>query len=98
MIRDRLVVGIRDAALSQQLQLDPELTLETVKKKILQREAVGEQNKELKEESKGSKLEAVHACRSFKGKRQHSHSRDSKAKATPKAVQTCTRCRKGSHP
>ena len=47
MIRDRLVVGIRDAALSQQLQLDPELTLEKAKKKIRQREAVGEQQREL---------------------------------------------------
>ena len=48
MIRDRLVVGIRDAALSQLLQIDADLTLETAKKKIRQREAVGEQNKELK--------------------------------------------------
>ena len=46
MIRDRLVVGIRDAVLSQLLQLDADLTLETAKKKIRQREAVGEQNKE----------------------------------------------------
>ena len=28
MIHDRLVVGIHDDALSQQLQLDPELTLD----------------------------------------------------------------------
>ena len=48
IIRDRLVVGIRDAALSQQLQLDSELTLEKTKKKIRQREAVGEQQRELK--------------------------------------------------
>ena len=43
MIRDRLVMGIRDAALSQQIQLDSELTLEKTKKKIRQREAVAEQ-------------------------------------------------------
>ena len=53
MIRDRLVVGIRDAALSQQLQLDPELTLEKAKKKIRQREAVGEQQRELKGAAEG---------------------------------------------
>ena len=46
MSRDRLVVGIRDAVLSQLLQLDADLTLETAKKKIRQREAAGEQNKE----------------------------------------------------
>ena len=39
MSRDRLVVGIRDAVLSQLLQLDADLTLETAKKKIRQREA-----------------------------------------------------------
>ena len=47
MIRDRLVVGILDTALSQQLQLDPGLTLEIAKKRIRQREAVGEQHKVL---------------------------------------------------
>ena len=43
MIRDRIVVGIRDSALSQRLQLDPNLTLETAKKMVRQWEAVGEQ-------------------------------------------------------
>ena len=37
MIRDRLVVGIRDCSLSVKLQLDPSLTLETAKKSIRQR-------------------------------------------------------------
>ena len=31
MIRDRLVVGIRDSLLSEKLQLDPALTLEKAK-------------------------------------------------------------------
>ena len=43
MIRDRLVVGIRDTALSERLQLDAELTLEKAKKAIRQREAVQQQ-------------------------------------------------------
>ena len=34
MIRDRLVVIIRDCSLSEKLQLDPSLTLETAKKTI----------------------------------------------------------------
>ncbi len=45
MIRDRLVVGIQDASLSQQLQLDAALTLDKAKTKVRQREAVGEQQK-----------------------------------------------------
>ena len=48
MIRDRLVVGIRDNALSKRLQLNPKLTLETAKKAIRQHEAVHEQQRELK--------------------------------------------------
>ena len=45
MIRDRLVVGIQDASLSQQLQLDAALTLHKGKTKVCQREAVAEQQK-----------------------------------------------------
>ena len=48
MIRDRIVVGIRDAQLSQRLQLDPKLTLEKAKTMVRQREAVGEQQTQLK--------------------------------------------------
>jgi len=43
LIRDKLVVGIRDQYLSQQLQMDPELTLEKAKTRIHQKEAVGKQ-------------------------------------------------------
>ena len=54
MIRDRLVVGIRDCSLSEKLQLDPPLTLETAKKSICQREAVHEQQKVLKGNDKST--------------------------------------------
>ncbi|XP_065891680.1 uncharacterized protein [Dysidea avara] len=40
MIRDRIVVGIRDSALSERLQMDAHLTLEKPKKLVRQREAV----------------------------------------------------------
>ena len=43
MIRNRLIVGIRDTTLSQKLQLDADLTLEKAKRNIRQREAVSEQ-------------------------------------------------------
>ena len=43
MICDRLVVGIRDQALSKRLQLDATLTLEKAKTSIRQQEAVQEQ-------------------------------------------------------
>lgn len=63
MIRDRLVVGIRDSALSGRLQLDAELTLEKAKKSIRQREAVQEQQHVLKAGGEPGKLDAVHTPR-----------------------------------
>ena len=48
MIRDQLVVGIRDNSLSESLQTDPDLTLEKAKTKIRQKEAVREQQQTLK--------------------------------------------------
>ena len=43
MIRDRIVVGLRDARLSEKLQLDPELTLEKAVIQVRQAEAVKQQ-------------------------------------------------------
>ena len=60
MIRDRLVVGIRDSALSERLQMDADLTLEKAKKQIRQREAVHQQQRELKGAEQPS-LEALHS-------------------------------------
>lgn len=52
MIRDRLVVGLLDCALSERLQLDPELTLEKAKRAARQKEAVKEQQQSLKSDLK----------------------------------------------
>ena len=60
LIRDRLVVGIRDLALSEQLQMETELTLDKAKRLIRQHEAVKEQQDALKQPSKGdTSLDAV---------------------------------------
>ena len=48
MIRDRLVVGIRDELLSERLQMESDLTLEKAKKLIRQSEAVQQQQGILK--------------------------------------------------
>ena len=48
LIRDRLVVGIRDVQLSERLQTDENLTLDKAKKVIRQRDAVREQQSILK--------------------------------------------------
>ena len=44
MLRDRIVVGIRDQTLSQRLQTDPSLTFEKAKRAVRQKEAVHEQS------------------------------------------------------
>ena len=43
MIRDRIVVGLQDAALSEKLQLEPELTLESAIAKVRQSELIKKQ-------------------------------------------------------
>ena len=48
LIRDRIVVGIRDKALSERMQVDPNLTLDKAKREVRQREAVQEQQGVLK--------------------------------------------------
>ena len=60
MIRDRLVVGIVDKKTSQQMQMDPALTLEKAKKRVRQKEAVREQGQTLDQDKKtGSMLEEL---------------------------------------
>ena len=48
LIRDRLVVGIREHSLSERLQMEPDLTLDKAKWLIRQRDAVKEQQETLK--------------------------------------------------
>ena len=66
MIRDRLVVGIRDGSLSERMQMESDLTLERAKQMVRQREAVHEQQEILKNGTFESKdLEEVRINRGF---------------------------------
>jgi len=47
MIRDKLVIGIRNVALSEKFQRDADLTLEKLKKLAQQQEAVHKQQQAL---------------------------------------------------
>ena len=49
MLRDRLVVGIRDDGLSQRLQMDSELTLAKAMKLVRQSEAVKQHTRQLQD-------------------------------------------------
>ena len=93
MIRDRIVVGIRDETLSERLQLDSELTLEKAKILVRQREAVHEQQILLKHGPKQElTVDAVWRRPSGKNK---------SPKMTPKGSQSpagkWSRCGKGPH-
>ena len=59
LIRDRLVVGIRDVKLSERLQLDSELTLEKSKRLVRQAEAVREQQQQLRAGEDNSSVDEI---------------------------------------
>ena len=94
LIWDRLVVGIRDHALSEHLQMEAELTLDKAKRLIRQHEAVKEQQEVLKKPVKEeTSLDAV----------AKTVPRRKLPVIPPPAVrqttthQKCRRCGKGSH-
>ena len=60
MIQDRIVVGIRDRALSEKLQMDADLTLEKAKIQVRQREAVHKQSQILKHPAEDKIIARVH--------------------------------------
>ena len=65
MIRDRLVVGIRDSALSEKLQLDATLTLESAKKSIRQKGEQQQSLKSAKSTSSATNMEAIEIVKIF---------------------------------
>ena len=90
LIRDRLVIGIKDTALSEHLQLDGNLTLNKAMKTVRQWEAVREQQTVLSKAEASTdapdKLDSVKAKAKFK--RHHRKPTDSKS---------CGRCGRGYH-
>ena len=102
MIRDRLVVGIRDNALSEKLQLDAKLTLETAKTTIRQKEAVREQQQTLKgAESTASPAGNVDAIDDRRPKPRRNPRRRTDGHTPRKPQQSgekCGRCGRERHP
>jgi len=94
LIRDRLVVGIRDNALSERLQMEPDLSLDKAKRLIRQREAVKEQQEALRNPSKGDGLLNAVARQAPRRKLPAIPI----APTNPHTSMKCRRCGKGSHP
>ena len=113
MLRDRLVVGMRDTALAERLQMDPELTLEKAKKAMRQKEAVKEKTQQLQgeREPRVSPLDAIKVdrqttekgwrpdcCRDNGWRQQNPPAFRRGRAASDKTVKPkCTRCGKGPH-
>ena len=103
MIRDRIVVGIRDEGLSAKLQLEADLTLETAMRKVRQREAVQEQQEILKtgKMERSTAIEQVHHSTTKPTSRSKPVQRERPKTYTQQPLGTsnsrCTRCGKGPH-
>ena len=91
LIRDRLVVGILDSALSEKLQLDPKFDLEKAKKAIRLKESVQESQRVLRQtgESKDDPIK-LDALRMKSPKRQFRDPRCGR--------RCCSRCGGQPHP
>ena len=107
MLRDRLVVGIRDKAVSDKLQLEAGLTLESAKKTIRQREAVKEHRQEL-QGAAGESRKSQSVVEGVTGRSTHKPPRDRARGASqnskppfkgrrPNQRDTCTRCGRKKH-
>ena len=90
MVRDRIVVGIRDAKLSQKLQMDPDLTLEKATKLVRESEAIKLQQTAIRPEDT-TNLGAVNSW--------HHGQKTTKSRQTPPTQPsvTCARCSKAPH-
>ncbi|UYV76107.1 hypothetical protein LAZ67_13002539 [Cordylochernes scorpioides] len=90
LIRDRIVVGVRDKALSERMQLDSELTLEKAVKMVRQQEAVRQQQVDLQRPSASQKVSQV----KFNSKKQSPKQRQQPSRKKEKSAKTRSRCPK----
>ena len=104
MIRDRLVIGIRDGQLSERLQMESDLTLQKAEKLVRQRAAVSQQQQALKTPVENKpQLESIKQQRRAIKTRQPRLPPPQKrsAPSQPRAhaeIPKCRRCGKSSHP
>ncbi|UYV77574.1 hypothetical protein LAZ67_15001604, partial [Cordylochernes scorpioides] len=90
LIRDRIVVGVRDKALSERMQLNSELTLEKAVKMVRQQEAVRQQQVDLQRPSTSQKVNQV----KFNSKKQSPKQQQQPSRKKEKSAKTRSRCPK----
>ena len=101
MIRDRIVVGIRNSALSEKLQLDPELTLAKAATQVRQAEAV-KQQQPLVRGKPDAPVGAVgkgsgRPIKTYRGSTHNAPTAHSTGSTARQGKQPCSRCGKGLH-
>lgn len=101
LIRDRIVVGIKDNDLSLSLQMDPELTLETVVNKVKQSESVKSQQAVVRSDYVSDAIStlAISKQPSFKSFKCYrcGASKPHGTKGCPAKEAVCFKCRKVGH-
>ncbi|UYV71852.1 hypothetical protein LAZ67_9000693 [Cordylochernes scorpioides] len=90
LIRVRIVVGVRDKALSERMQLDSELTLEKAVKLVRQQEAVRQQQVDLQRPSTSQKVSQV----KFNSKKHSPKQQQQPSRKKEKSAKTGSRCPK----
>ena len=103
LIRDRIVVGLKDKKVSEKLQLDPNLALEKAVTKARQSETVKKQQTVL--QGNKSELQSASVDHVSKGKGKDSHAKERDQKKQPKlkhasektAEAKCSRCLGSPH-
>ena len=98
MIRNRIVVGIRDQSQSERLQMDAGLNLEKAKTLVRQREAVQEQQILLKHGQKEDKsIDFLRQRVPSKGKVPPRNRSQAPARKPQQTQSKCSRCGRGPH-
>ena len=90
MIRDRIVVGIRDNKLSQKMQLEPDLTLKKAIDLARQCESVKKQQPTVR--GQDTEQMAVEAIRKRHGRQQSKNPISSSTNPALNHIHSCTRC------
>lgn len=100
MIRDQIVVGIRDTGLSQKLQLDATLTFEKAKIMVRQREAIQEQQVQMRSRfnTKGLVEHIKHKPLPPRGNVKHNPPPTTQFRPANYKPGHCFRCGKEPHP
>ena len=96
LIRDRIVVGIRDSSLSTKLQMDADLTLEKAKRLVRQQEAVRGQQAILNKPE--GEIQAFSSRKPVKRPGNSQSRRPQASSQQSQPSQKCLYCGKGPHP